>query len=41
MLLSTQYKTTWLTAISNDCLAALLAINVCVGQSQVAKDLLP
>jgi len=42
MLLFTQYKTTWLTAISSHCLVALLALrDVCVRQSHPAKHLLP
>jgi len=40
MLLSTQYKTTWLTAISSHCLAALPVKNICVQQMHAAKRLL-
>jgi len=41
MLLFPQYNTTWLTAISSHCLAALTAKEACVQQSHVAKSLLP
>ena len=40
ILLSTQHKTTWLTAISSHCLAALPSKNVCVQQTHAAKRLL-
>jgi len=41
MLLFTQYETTWTTAISGHCLAALPAKDVCVQQSHAAKRPLP
>jgi len=40
MLLSTQYKTTWLPAISSHCLAVLPVKNICVQQMHAAKRLL-
>jgi len=38
-MLLTPYKTTWLTAVSTHCLAALHAIAVCVEQSHVVLPL--
>jgi len=41
ILVFTQYKTTWLTAISSHCLVALPAKDVYVQQSQAAKPVMP